>query len=195
MMAGFRKKDKMLWCWQNLAVNHWQQTITELMKTQKTMALTIVAHACMLISENTCILNVISDNTVPQSVFKLIVAALLLVMIAQQCKCNGGLTFLCWSVTFIYFGPCYLPEKILTRTEHLFIQITLKAHTRAQAQTQAYRWLYFPLLDRRCHENIKEGDISLHSTFPLNLSTSSNISKRPLWEKFCACATVVIQAH
>lgn len=76
------------------------------------MALAIVAHACMLISENTCILNVISDNTVPQSVFKLIVNALLLVMIAPQWKCNGGLTFLCWSVTFIYFGPCYLPEKI-----------------------------------------------------------------------------------
>lgn len=53
------------------------------MKIQKTMASAIVAHTCMLISENTCILNVISDNSLPQSVFKPIVDALLLVVIVS----------------------------------------------------------------------------------------------------------------
>lgn len=48
------------------------------------MAAAIVGNTCMLISSNACMLNVISDNSVPLSVFRLIVSALLLVLSASS---------------------------------------------------------------------------------------------------------------
>lgn len=51
-----------LWCLQNLAVNHWQQTITELMKTERTMAEAFVANACTFISKKHTHTNARADS-------------------------------------------------------------------------------------------------------------------------------------
>lgn len=63
----------------------------------ETISTAIVANVCMVISENACMLNVMSDNGAPQSLCRLITGL-------EGLKCDSALTFLCQSISSIYFG-------------------------------------------------------------------------------------------